>query len=266
MLYYKTPEEVELMRESNLLVSKTHAAVASFIKPGRTTDYLDNIAESFIRDHQAIPAFKGYNDFPATLCISVNEQVVHGIPGKRELREGDVVSIDCGVEKNNYFGDSAYTYALGEIAPAKMKLLRITKEALYKGIEQARSGNRVGDISYAIQFHSEKMNGYGVVRDLVGHGIGRHLHESPSVPNFGKKNAGLRLKKGLVIAIEPMINLGAYQVIQEEDGWTITTKDKTISAHYEHTVAICTGEADILSTFKFLEEEIKKNIELVEIQ
>lgn len=263
-IYYKTDDEIELLRASNQLVSKTHAEVAKFIRPGIPTARLDQIAEEFIRDHGAEPAFKGYRDFPATLCISVNEAVVHGIPTAYELQEGDIISIDCGTELKGYFGDSAYTYCVGEVKPEVMKLLKETKESLRLGIEQAKVGKRIGDISFAIQQHARK-HGYGVVRELVGHGVGRSLHEEPEVPNFGKRGQGIKLLPGLVIAIEPMINMGKRDVEQLEDGWTIVTKDRKPSAHFEHTVAVRKGTADVLSTFKYTEESIKTNIELSEI-
>jgi len=265
LIIYKTAEEIELIRNSCLLVSKTHAEVAKHIRPGIKTIQLDQIAEEFIRDHKAIPGFKGYRGFPYTLCMSVNEEVVHGFPGERELQNGDVVSIDCGAIANNFYGDSAYTYAVGEISPEVAQLLRVTKESLYKGIEQAVEGNRIGDIGNAIQEHTEKKYGYGVVRELVGHGVGRQLHEKPEVPNYGKRGSGSRLKKGLVIAIEPMINLGKRHVEQLSDGWTISTKDQKPSAHFEHTIAVVGDKADILSTFEYTEESIKGNAALSQI-
>ena len=263
-IYYKTDDEIELLRASNQLVSKTHAEVAKFIRPGIPTARLDQIAEEFIRDHGAEPAFKGYRDFPATLCISVNEAVVHGIPTAYELQEGDIISIDCGTELKGYFGDSAYTYCVGEVKPEVMKLLKETKESLRLGIEQAKVGKRIGDISFAIQQHARK-HGYGVVRELVGHGIGRNLHEEPEVPNYGKRGKGRQLKDGLVIAIEPMINLGRKEVRQASDNWTIITIDKKPSAHYEHTIAVRKTGPDILSSHKYVEEAIKNNPEIREI-
>nr|WP_319399986.1 type I methionyl aminopeptidase [uncultured Carboxylicivirga sp.] len=253
MIYLKTDEEIELMRESNLIVAKTLAEVAKVIKPGVSTLELDKIAETFIRDNGGTPAFLNYNGFPNSLCMSVNEQVVHGIPNNIPLQEGDVVSVDCGALKNGFYGDSAYTFMVGEVAPEVKALLEATKESLYKGIEQAVENNRLGDIGHAVQKYTEE-RGYSVVREMVGHGIGRDLHESPEVPNYGRKGNGTKLKAGMVIAIEPMINLGKRQIIQEDDGWTIRTADKRVSAHYEHTVAIRKGEADILSSFKFVEE------------
>lgn len=259
MLYYKTQEEIELIRESSLLVAKTLAEVAKSIRPGISTLELDRLAETFIRDHSAVPAFLNYNGFPNSLCISVNSQVVHGIPNKNELQDGDICSVDCGVLKNGFYGDSAYTFAIGEVDDETVQLLRITKESLYKGIEKAVAGNRLGDVSHAIQEHAET-SGYSVVRELVGHGIGRHLHEKPEVPNYGKRGSGLVLREGLVIAIEPMINMGGKAVVHERDGWTIRTADNKPSAHFEHTVAIRKGAPDILSSFKFIEELQKETI------
>ena len=255
MIKLKTREEIELMRQSAQLVSKTLGTLATEIRPGITTLYLDNLAETFIRDHQAIPGFLGLYDFPNTLCISVNEQVVHGIPNKKPLIEGDIVSIDCGVLKNGYYGDHAYTFAVGEIDPKVQQLLDITKESLYLGIEQMVSGNRIGDISFAIQRFTER-HGYGVVRELVGHGLGQEMHESPEVPNYGKRGRGTVIKNGLVLAIEPMINLGTRKVKQLSDGWTIITADRKPSAHFEHNVAVVDGKPDILSTFDYIEEAL----------
>jgi methionyl aminopeptidase len=257
-LFYKTKEEIELIRESSLLVGKTLAEVAKVIKPGITTLFLDKIAFEFISDQNAKPAFKGYNGFPNTLCISTNSQVVHGIPSKYELKDGDIVSVDCGVVKNNYFGDSAYTFAVGEVKPEILNLLKITKESLYYAIEIAIVGNRIGDIGYAVQSHAES-HGFSVVRELVGHGIGQSLHEAPEVPNYGKKGSGLKLQEGLVIAIEPMINMGKKAIIQEKDGWTIRTSDNMPSAHFEHTIAINKEKADILSSFEYIEKVLNKN-------
>ncbi len=239
-----------------MLVAKTHGEIAKVIGPGITTAKLDKIADEFIRDNGGVPGFLGYGGFPNTLCISIDSAVVHGIPSKYELREGDIVSVDCGVLMNNYYGDSAYTYAIGEIDPQVEKLLKVTKEALYFGIEKAVAGNRLGDISFAVQNHAES-NGFSVVREMVGHGVGKNLHEKPEVPNYGKRGRGIKLKKGLVIAIEPMINMGKKEIYQEDDGWTIRTKDGRPSAHFEHTIAIGNGEADILSSFKFVEEVLK---------
>lgn len=250
---YKTPEQIELIRVSSLLVGDTLAEVASHIRPGITTLELDRIAETFIRDHGAVPAFKGYHGFTGSLCISVNAEVVHGIPGKREIREGDVISVDCGVIKDSYVGDSAYTFALGAVTPVARKLIRVTRECLYRAIEKAITGLRIGDISAAVQDHAEE-NGFGVVRELVGHGVGLKLHEKPEVPNYGKRGTGMVLKPGMVIAIEPMINAGKRNVRQLNDGWTIVTADMQPSAHFEHTVAIGDGKADVLSSFEKIEK------------
>ncbi len=252
MIYFKTDEEIEFQRESSLLVGKTLAEVARHLKPGVQTVFLDKIAEQFIRDHQAIPGFKGYGGFPGTLCISINEQIVHGIPGQREIKDGDVVSIDCGVLKNGFYGDSAYTFTVGEVSEEIRFLLERTKEALYLGIEQAVDGNRIGDIGFAIQSHVENF-GYGVVRELVGHGVGKKLHEKPEVPNYGKRGNGVKLRSGMVIAIEPMVNLGTRAIVQEKDGWTIRTADRKPSAHFEHTLAVKAGKADVLSSFEEIE-------------
>ncbi|TRX65745.1 type I methionyl aminopeptidase [Carboxylicivirga sp. M1479] len=253
MIYLKTDEEIELMRISNQLVAKTLGEVAKAIKPGVSTLELDKIAETFIRDNGGTPAFLNYQGFPNTLCTSVNEHVVHGIPSDKPLQEGDIVSVDCGVLLNDFYGDSAYTFPIGQVAPEVKALLDATKESLYKGIEQAIENNRLGDIGNAIQTYTEDL-GYTVVREMVGHGIGKNLHEAPEVANYGKKGNGTKLKTGMVIAIEPMINLGKRQIVQEDDGWTIRTIDNKVSAHYEHTVAIRKGKADILSSFKFVEE------------
>jgi len=261
-IIYKTAEQIELLRHSNTLVSKTHEAIVPFIKAGVKTIELDKIAETFIRDNNAIPAFKGYGDFPASLCISVNDEVVHGIPSNYEIKEGDVVSVDCGVEANGFVGDSAYTYIVGEVPDEVMQLMIVTKDSLYLGIEQAVVGRRMGDLSFAIQSYCEKVHGYGIVRELVGHGVGENLHEDPEVPNFGKRGRGVKLQAGLTIAIEPMVNLGKRHVVQDDDGWTIRTKDGKPSAHYEHSVAVQKGKADILSTFEFTEAAILKNTNL----
>jgi methionyl aminopeptidase len=257
MLYLKTDEEVGMLKESNMLVSRTLAVVASFIKPGITTLYLDGIAESFIRDNGGIPAFKGYGGFPATLCTSVNEEVVHGIPSKYVLREGDIISIDCGVILNGWYGDSAYTFPVGEISEEVKRLLMYTKESLEEGVKEAVAGNRVGDISHAVQSKAES-GGYSVVRELVGHGLGKKLHEPPEVPNYGKRGTGMKMEKGLVICIEPMINMGRKETIQLRDGWTIRTIDAKPSAHFEYAVAVDKGKADVLTTFEFIEEVINK--------
>jgi len=255
-IIYKTDEEIELMRLSSLLVGKTLAEVAKLIKPGVTTQELDTMAEQFIRDNNALPGFKGLYDCPSTLLCSVNEAVVHGLPTKKPLVNGDIVSVDCGVLMNDFYGDAAYTFQIGEIKPETKKLLKVTQECLQKGIEQAVHGNRVGDIGYAIQKHAED-NGYGVVRELVGHGLGRDLHEEPQVPNYGKRGQGVQLKEGMVIAIEPMINMGKRAVKQLDDGWTIVTKDGLPSAHFEHDVAIRKGKAEVLSTHEYVEEVLK---------
>ncbi len=260
MIYIKTREEIELMRESALMVSRTLGIVAREIKPGVEPIYLDKLAEEYIRDNGGIPAFKGYRGnppFPATLCISINEAVVHGIPTNKALRDGDIVSVDCGVKKNGFYGDHAYTFGVGEIKPEHRKLLDVTLECLYKGIEQTRAGNRIGDISFAIQHHAES-HGYGVVRELVGHGLGKNLHEEPEVPNYGKRGDGPKLKDGMVIAIEPMINLGKKSIKQLNDGWTIVTSDGLPSAHFEHDVAVIDGKPEILSSFAYVEEALAK--------
>tara|TARA_B110000467_G_C18335558_1_gene497295 strand:+ start:2066 stop:2842 length:777 start_codon:yes stop_codon:yes gene_type:complete len=256
MIYLKTEEEIELIRKSSLLVAKAHAEVAKLIEPGVTSIQLDQRAEEFIRDNGGYPAFKGYSGFPNSLCISPNDQVVHGIPNDEPLKEGTILSVDCGVLMNGYYGDSAYTYTIGEVSAEIQKLLDVTKESLYKGIEQAIVGKRVGDIGFAVQQHAEA-HGYGVVRELVGHGVGKSLHESPEVPNYGKRGRGPKMQDGLVIAIEPMINMGVRNIVQHADGWTITTADNLPSAHYEHTVAVRKGKADILSSFEFIEEVLK---------
>ncbi|MDX1628171.1 MAG: type I methionyl aminopeptidase [Fulvivirga sp.] len=256
MIHYKTREEVELIKESAEILGKAHGEVAKMVKPGVQTIKLDEIAEEFIRDHGGVPSFKNYNGFPASLCISLNENVVHGFPGEYELKEGDIISIDCGVFYKGFHSDSAYTYPVGSVDEEIMQLLKVTKESLYKGIEQAVFGNRIGDISFAIQNYIDRY-GYGIVRELVGHGLGANLHESPEVPNYGKRGKGPKLKEGLVIAIEPMVNLGTRNVVQEADGWTIRTADKKPSAHFEHTVAVFKEETEVLTTHKYIEENIK---------
>ncbi len=258
MIHYKTKEEIEYIRQSSLLVAKTLAEVAKKIRPGITTRELDKLAETFIRDHGGIPGFKGYHGFPYTLCMSPNEVIVHGFPSDAELNEGDILSVDCGVFMNGYYGDSAYTFAIGEVSNPVKRLLKTTYQCLLIGIENAVEGQVLGDISGSIQKHAEE-NGYTVVRELVGHGLGRSLHEAPEVPNFGKKGKGMPLKEGLVIAIEPMINLGQRFVVQENDGWTIRTADRKPSGHYEHTVAIGKKNADVLSTFRYIEEALLNN-------
>lgn len=253
MIYIKTDEEIELIRQSSLLVGKTLAEVAKLIRPGVTTLELDKCAEQFIRDHKAIPAFLGYSGFPNTLCMSPNSQVVHGIPNNVPLQDGDIVSVDCGVLLNGFYGDSAYTFCVGDVKEETRRLLQITKESLYLGIEQAVHGKRVGDIGHAVQEYCEKHN-YSVVRELVGHGVGVKLHEAPEVPNYGRRGTGPMLKSGMVIAIEPMINQGSRNIVFERDGWTTRTKDGKMSAHFEHTIAVRPGKADILSSFEFVEE------------
>lgn len=254
MIYLKTDEQIELLRESNLIVAKTLAEVAKLIQPGVTTLELDKRAEEFIRDNGAIPGFLGYGGFPATICTSSNDKVVHGIPSEKcVLKDGDIISVDCGAFKNGFHGDSAYTFCVGEVDEKIINLLRITKESLYKGIEQAVEGKRIGDISDAVQSHSER-EGFSVVREMVGHGIGKDLHEAPEVPNYGTKGSGTKLKSGMAIAIEPMINMGGREIIFESDGWTIRTRDHMPSAHFEHTIAIRKGEADILSSFEYIKK------------
>jgi methionyl aminopeptidase len=259
MIHYKTKAEIELMRESSLLVSKTLAEVAKLIRPGISTLELDQFADKFITDNGATPSFKGYQGFPFACCISVNDAVVHGFPTKDLLKDGDIVSVDVGVFKNGFHGDSAYTFAVGDIAPEVKQLLRVTKESLYKGIEKAIHGNRVGDIGFAIQQYTEKDHGYGVVRELVGHGLGRKLHEDPQVPNYGKRGTLAKLKEGMVIAIEPMINLGTKNIFHDADGWTIRTEDGKPAAHYEHNICIQRGKADLLSSFTEIEAAEKAN-------
>ncbi|MDK2977527.1 MAG: methionyl aminopeptidase [Bacteroidales bacterium] len=259
MLVYKNQEEIEIIRRNNLLVSRTLAEVAKLIKPGVTTLELDKRAEEFIRDHGAVPGFLGYGGFPNTLCTSVNDQVVHGIPSDYVLKDGDVVSIDCGTYMDGYYGDSAYTFPVGNVSDEVMQLLRTTKESLLLGVEQAIEGNRVGDIGYAVQMHAEKA-GYSVVREMVGHGLGKDMHEAPEVPNYGRRGRGVKIKKGLVLCIEPMINMGTKYIKQDSDGWTIRTLDGKPSAHYELAVAVDKGKADILTTFEYIEEILKKKV------
>lgn len=258
MIYLKTDDEIELLRQSNLLVGMTLAEVAKYIKPGVTTRQLDKIAEEFIRDHGAIPTFKGFKSpygppFPGAICTSVNDEVVHGIPNDIPLKDGDIVSVDCGTQLNGFCGDSAYTFCVGEVEPEIMELLRVTKKALYLGISNAVHGKRVGDIGCAVQDYCEA-HAYGVVRELVGHGIGKEMHEDPPVPNYGKKGSGVLLKKGMCVSIEPMICLGARQVYMMDDGWTIKTRDHKCAAHFEHTVAVGLDKADILSSFEYIEK------------
>ncbi|CAM1359908.1 Methionine aminopeptidase [Tenacibaculum litoreum] len=251
MIKPKTREEIELMRESALVVSKTLGMLAKEVKPGVTTLQLDKLAEDFIREQGAIPGFLGLYDFPNTLCMSPNSQVVHGIPNNTPLQEGDIISIDCGAIKNDFYGDHAYTFAVGEIAPETQKLLDVTKESLYVGIRELKVGNRVGDVGFAIQNFTEK-HGYGVVRELVGHGLGRKMHEDPEMPNYGRRGRGKKFIEGMVVAIEPMTNMGTHKIRQHSDGWTITTLDGKPSAHFEHDVAIVDGKPELLSTFKYI--------------
>jgi methionyl aminopeptidase len=269
MIIVKTKEEIELMREAALVVSKTLGEVAKAVKPGVTTLQLDKIAEACIRDQGAIPGFLGLYDFPNTLCMSPNSQVVHGIPNDTPLEEGDIISIDCGAIKNEFYGDHAYTFPIGEIAPETQKLLEVTKASLYVGIREYKVGNRVGDVGYAIQKYCED-HGYGVVRELVGHGLGRTMHEDPEMPNYGKRGRGKKFIEGQVVAIEPMINLGTHRIKQHRDGWTITTQDNKPSAHFEHDVAIVNGKPELLSTFAYVydalgiksdeEDEFRQNV------
>lgn len=258
MIFLKTDEEIELLRQANLLVGKTLAELAKIIQPGVTTRQLDKVADTFIRDHRAEPTFLGFPNpyggpFPASICTSVNDQVVHGIPNDNPLEEGDIVSVDCGTLLNGFNGDSCYTFCVGEVSPEVMQLLKTTKESLYKGIEQAAPGRRLGDIGFAVQTHCED-KGYGVVREFVGHGIGREMHEDPQVPNYGRRGNGPQIKNGLCIAIEPMITLGSREIYMEQDRWGIKTRDHSVAAHYEHTIAVRKNGADILSSFEFIEE------------
>ena len=262
MMICKTEVEVAMMRQSALLVSKTLTEVAKILKPGVTTLSIDKMIGEFVKDHHAIPSFLNYHGYPFNSCISVNDVVVHGFPNQNELQEGDIVSIDIGVILKGWHGDHAYTFAIGDPGSEVMKLIQVTKASLYKGIEKAVHGNRVGDIAYAIQHYTEREHGYGVVRELVGHGLGRQLHEDPQVPNYGKRGSGAKLKEGMVIAIEPMINMGTKDVFHDDDGWTIRTADKKPSAHYEHNVCIQKGKADILSSFTEIEAAEKANVNL----
>jgi len=256
MIFYKTEEEIQKIRESAEILAKTHGEIAKLIKPGVKTKDLDKVAEEFIKDHGATGSFKGYNGFPATLCISPNDVVVHGFPSEYELKDGDIISVDCGVFYQGFHSDSAYTYPVGDTSPEILSLLRATRESLYVGIEEARFGNRIGDLAFAIQKYVED-RGYTVVRELVGHGLGRSLHEGPEVPNYGKRGRGPKLNEGLVIAIEPMINMGTRNIVQESDGWTIRTRDRKPSAHFEHTVAIFKDRTEILTSHKYIEEVVK---------
>ena len=254
---YKSVEEIELIRESSLLVSKTLGEVAKIIGPGVKTIELNKLAEEYIRDNGGVPAFLNYHGFPYSLCISLNDQVVHGFPGNYALKEGDLVSVDCGAVLNKYIGDSAFTFAIGEVSDTVKKLMRVTRECLELGVAKAVVGMRVGDIGYAVQEHAEK-NGFGVVKELVGHGVGLHLHEKPEVPNYGKRGSGIKLEEGMVIAIEPMINAGRAGVKFWDDGWTVSTIDGKPSAHYEYTVAVNKGKVDILSTFSYVDNVLKE--------
>ncbi len=256
-IHYKSAEQIEQIRRSSELLSKTNGEIAKNIKPGVKTIELDKIAETYIRDHNGIPAFLNHNGFPGSLCISVNDQIVHGFPGIYELNEGDVISIDCGVILNGYISDSAYTFPVGEVSEEVKKLLAVTQECLALGIGKAVAGNRIGDVGFAIQDHAEK-NGFGVVRELVGHGVGIKLHEKPEVPNYGKRGSGIKLEEGMVLAIEPMINMGKPAVKFLKDGWTVSTIDGKPSAHFEHTVSVKRGEADVLTTFHYIEEVLNK--------
>ena len=257
-IIYKTNEEIELIRKSSLLVSDTLAHVASILKPGLTTVAIDKVIEDYITSKGGYPVFKGYEGFPASACLSVNEEVVHGIPGKRELKDGDIISVDVGVLMNEFIGDSAYTFAIGNVDAETLKLMKVTKESLYKGIEAAKVNNRIGDISFAVQEYCQS-RGYGIVTELVGHGLGRELHEEPQVPNVGRKGSGKKILEGLVIAIEPMINRGKKEVKVLEDNWTYATKDGQPSAHYEHTIVIRKDGAETLSSFEKIEQAEKAN-------
>ena len=265
MIFYRSDEEIALIKISAQVLGKAHAEVAKLIRPGITTKELDTVAEAFIKDNGGHPSFLGYNKFPASLCISVNDVVVHGLPSRNALRDGDIVTIDCGVKLNGYHSDSAYTYPVGEISPAVRRLLMRTKESLYIGVERAVEGNRVGDIGYAIQTYTEKF-GYSVVRELVGHGVGQDLHEAPEVPNYGKRGHGPKLREGMILAIEPMINFGKKGVVQERDGWTIRTVDRKPSAHFEHTIAVRKGKPEILTTFEYIEAVTANTSLMVETQ
>lgn len=255
MIIYKTPEEIEIMREAAQIVSRTLGKIAEKIEIGVTPIELDALAEAYIRSQNAIPGFLGLYDFPNTLCISVNEQVVHGIPNNRPLEDGDIISVDCGAIYKGYYGDHAYTFEVGTVAPEIKDLLKVTLECLDIGIAEAKVGNRIGDIGFAIQQHAEK-HGYGVVRDLVGHGLGTTMHEEPQVPNYGRRGRGKKIQNGLTIAIEPMINLGTERVVQLDDNWTIVTEDGLASAHFEHDIAVINGKPEVLSTFKYVDDAL----------
>ena len=262
MIHIRSKEEIELIRKSALMVSATLTEVAKFLKPGITTLSIDKMAEAFIRDNGGVPSFKGYHGFPFSLCISVNEVVVHGFPGEYELKDGDIISVDCGFYKNGYHGDSAYTFAIGDVKPEVLRLLQITKESLYRGVAQAREHNRVGDISFAVENFTSREHNYGVVKELVGHGVGKSLHEDPQVPNYGKRGDGKKLKEGMVLAIEPMINMGTRDVKTLTDGWTVVTKDGKPSAHFEHTTAVGRQKGEPLSSFEPIETAEQANKEL----
>ena len=266
MIHYKTPAEIELMRDSALLVSKTLTEIAKVLKPGITTLDLDRLIGTFIRDNGGIPSFLNYRGYPFNSCISVNDVVVHGFPNGGALKEGDIISVDIGVIKKGWHGDHAYTFAIGDPGPEIMQLIRVTKESLYKGIEKAVAGGRIGDIAYAIEEHTARKYGYGVVRELVGHGLGKSLHEDPQVPNYGRRGTGAKLKEGMVLAIEPMINLGKRDVYTEADGWTVRTTDHQPSVHFEHDVAVRKGKADILSDYSIIEAAEFQNPNLHTIQ
>ena len=257
MIIYKTPEEIDIMRKAAQIVSRTLGKIAEKIGPGVTPLELDALAEDYIRSQNAIPGFLGLYDFPNTLCISVNDAVVHGIPDNKPFEDGDIVSVDCGAIFEGYYGDHAYTFEIGDVDPETKRLLEVTKECLNLGIAETKTGNRIGDIGFAIQQHAEK-NGYGVVRDLVGHGLGKTMHEEPQVPNYGRRGRGKKIQDGLTIAIEPMINMGTERVVQLEDHWTIVTEDGKPSAHFEHDVAVVNGKPEVLSTFKYIEEALAK--------
>lgn len=259
MIHYKTPAEVELMRHSALLVSQTLSEIAKILRPGITTLHIDKLVGEIVRGHGGVPSFLNFHGYPFNSCTSVNDVVVHGFPNNEELRDGDVISVDVGVYKNGFHGDHAYTFAIGDVSEDKMNLIRVTKESLYKGIEKAVAGNRIGDIAFAIQEHTEKKYGYGVVRELVGHGLGRSMHEDPQVPNYGRRGSGAKLKEGMVLAIEPMINMGMKEVYTEDDGWTVRTRDGKCSVHFEHDVCVMKNRADILSDYSIIEAAEKAN-------
>jgi methionyl aminopeptidase len=263
IIYLKSPEEADIIKANGVILGKAHAEVAKLITPGVKTKDLDSVAEQYILDNGGKPSFKNYNGFPATLCISVNDVVVHGIPSNRELKDGDIISVDCGVFKNGFHADSAYTFMVGEVEDITKKLLKDTKQSLFEGIKMVKPGFRIGDVSYSIQSFTEGL-GYGVVRELVGHGVGKYLHEAPEVPNFGKRGNGPKLQVGMVIAIEPMITLGKRFVVQENDNWTIRTEDRKPAAHFEHTVIVTKGGCEILTTFEYIEQVlVSKNLEII---